>query len=63
MVGDVLFQNSIGRYDLPGGNLPRLMESIHQKLLTLPEDTIVYSGHGPSTTIGRETALNPFLQG
>ena len=63
MVGDVLFQDSIGRYDLPGGNLPLLMESIHQKLLTLPEHTVVYAGHGPSTTIGREKALNPFLQG
>ena len=61
MAGDVLFRESIGRYDLPGGNLPTLMESIHQKLLPLPVDTVVYSGHGPPTTIGHERMYNPFL--
>ena len=62
MVGDVLFMNSIGRTDLLGGNLPLLMQSIHQKLFPLPDDTIVYSGHGPVTTIGQEKQFNPFLQ-
>jgi len=62
MVGDVLFENSIGRYDLPGGNLAVLMQSIYQKLLTLPDDTVVYAGHGPATTIARERLYNPFLQ-
>jgi len=61
MVGDVLFQDSIGRYDLPGGDLPLLMASIHQKLLTLPDEKVIYPGHGPATTIGREKISNPFL--
>lgn len=61
--GDVLFQNSIGRtLGLPQTSLPQLMASIFQKLLLLPDDTIVYPGHGPATTIGRERAHNPFLQ-
>lgn len=60
--GDVLFQDSIGRTDLPGGDRGVLMKSIFQKLLTLPHETIVYSGHGPSTTIGHECMQNPFLQ-
>ena len=62
LVGDVLFMDSIGRYDLFGGNLAVLMKSIHQELLTLPDETVVYAGHGPTTTIGRERAHNPFLQ-
>ncbi len=61
--GDVLFEGSIGRTDLPGGNYHQLIESIHTKLLTLPDDTVVYTGHGPSTTIGAERRMNPFLQG
>lgn len=59
--GDVLFQNSIGRSDLPGGNFETLLNSIHTRLLTLPDDTVVYSGHGPATSIGAERRHNPFL--
>jgi len=59
--GDVLFAGSIGRTDLPGGSYEQLMESIKTKLLPLPDDTVVYCGHGPTTTIGRERATNPFL--
>ena len=59
--GDVLFSGSIGRTDLPGGNYRQLLESIRTKLLVLPDDTIVYSGHGPDTTIGTERRTNPFL--
>ncbi|MHC0035924.1 MBL fold metallo-hydrolase [Pseudoneobacillus sp. C159] len=61
--GDALFQGSIGRTDLPGGNHKQLMESIHKKLLTLPEDTLVLSGHGPETIIEDEMDANPFLNG
>lgn len=61
--GDALFQGSIGRTDLPGGNHSQLIKSIHDKLLTLPEDTYVLSGHGPVTTIGDEMDSNPFLNG
>jgi glyoxylase-like metal-dependent hydrolase (beta-lactamase superfamily II) len=59
--GDTLFSGSIGRTDLPGGNLETLIASIREKLLTLPEDTLVYPGHGPSSTIGDERSSNPFL--
>ena len=58
--GDVLFQQSIGRTDLPGGNFETLIQSINNKFFPLPDDTVVYSGHGPSTTIGHEKAHNPF---
>lgn len=62
--GDVLFMNSIGRTEgLPRTSLPQLMESIFQTLLPLPDDTTVYPGHGPATTIGRERTANPFLLG
>lgn len=61
--GDVLFMGSIGRTDLLGGDYDLLINSIRTKLLTLPDETVVYSGHGPATTIGRERATNPFLQG
>ena len=61
--GDVLFQGSIGRTDLWEGSFPTLIESIKTKLLTLPDDTVVYSGHGPATTIGEERRTNPFLTG
>ena len=61
-VGDCLFMDSIGRTDLPGGNYTQLMKSIQDKLLTLDDSTIVYPGHGPATTIGRERKNNPFLQ-
>lgn len=59
--GDVLFQGSIGRTDLPGGDYELLMASIRDKLLPLPDDTAVFSGHGPATTIGDERRTNPFL--
>lgn len=62
LVGDVLFQSSIGRTDLAGGNYNELIESIKQKLLILPPNTIVYSGHGPSTTIQEEMHSNVYLQ-
>lgn len=61
-VGDTLFQGGIGRTDLPGGDYGTLMRSIRDQLLTLPDDTIVYPGHGDPTTIGEEKQLNPFLQ-
>jgi len=59
--GDVLFQGSIGRVDLPGGSMDVLMESIFQKLIPLGDDVVVWPGHGPSTTIGQEKQRNPFL--
>jgi len=61
--GDALFKGSIGRTDLPGGNHQQLLNSIHEKLLVLPEETIVLPGHGASTTIGQEMDSNPFLNG
>ena len=60
--GDVLFNGSIGRTDLPGGDFDTLIESIKTKLMTLQDETIVYCGHGPSTSIRRERLSNPFLQ-
>jgi len=59
--GDALFAGSVGRSDLPGGDPEQLIGSIKSKLLVLPDETVVYPGHGPGTTIGREKALNPFL--
>ena len=59
--GDVLFKGSIGRTDLPGGDFETLINSIKQKLFVLPDTTVVYSGHGSSTTIGNEKKTNPFL--
>lgn len=61
LTGDTLFQGSIGRTDLPGGNHRQLIDSIRRQLLSLPPDTVVYPGHGPATTIGREKASNPYL--
>jgi len=61
VVGDVLFYGSIGRTDLPGGNYDTLISGIKTKLLTLPEDVKVYSGHGPETSVGVEKWSNPFL--
>jgi len=59
--GDTLFNHSIGRSDLPGGNHSHLMESIHSKLLVLDDNTTVYPGHGDKTTIAAERNGNPFL--
>lgn len=59
-VGDTLFAGSIGRTDLPGGDSATIMQSLH-KLLNIPDETIVYSGHGPETTIGHEKKTNPYL--
>lgn len=61
--GDVLFSGSVGRTDLPGGDAATLLASIEREFLTLPDSTIVHSGHGPDTTIGVERATNPFLTG
>lgn len=61
-VGDTLFAGSIGRTDLPGGDMPTLLRSIQDVLFTYPDDSIVYSGHGEPTTIGRERRTNPFLR-
>lgn len=63
IVGDALFLESIGRTDLPGCNHEQLLQSIRSQLFTLPDQTIVYSGHGPQTTIGHEKKHNPFLNG
>jgi hydroxyacylglutathione hydrolase len=60
-VGDVVFHGSIGRTDLPGGDLKTLMKSIRREILTLPDDTVLYSGHGPPTTVATERVGNPFL--
>lgn len=61
ITGDVLFKGSIGRTDLPGGDYDQLMQSIYKKLMTLPPETEVFPGHGPSTTIHEEALSNPFL--
>ena len=62
LAGDTLFAGSVGRTDLPGGNSTKLLRSIHERLLTLPDDVTVIPGHGPRTTISSERASNPFLQ-
>lgn len=61
VVGDGLFAGSIGRTDLPGGSQEQLVNGIKQKLMVLPDETVVHPGHGPATTIGREKLHNPFL--
>ena len=61
IVGDTLFAGSIGRTDLPGGDTATLLRSIREVLLSFPDDTVVYSGHGQPTTVGRERRTNPFL--
>ncbi len=61
--GDVLFNGSIGRTDLPGGDYDTLIRSVTEKLMVLPDETVVYPGHGPETTIGEEKRSNPFLRG
>lgn len=60
-VGDVVFMGSIGRTDLPGGDYQQLMRSIREHVLALPDETILYTGHGPDTTVGHERVSNPFL--
>jgi hydroxyacylglutathione hydrolase len=62
IAGDALFAGSVGRTDLPGGNSATLLNAIQTRLMTLPDDTIVYPGHGSSTTIGHERRTNPFLK-
>jgi glyoxylase-like metal-dependent hydrolase (beta-lactamase superfamily II) len=61
IAGDTLFAGSIGRTDLPGGSFQKIMSSLHQRVLALPDETIVVPGHGPLTTIGEERESNPFL--
>lgn len=61
LVGDVIFQRGIGRTDLPGGDLQTLMRSIREEILTLPDETVLYNGHGAPTTVGEEREGNPFL--
>lgn len=61
-VGDTLFADSIGRTDFPGGSMTQLITGIREKLLTLPDETVVYPGHGPTTTIAHEKAYNPFFR-
>jgi glyoxylase-like metal-dependent hydrolase (beta-lactamase superfamily II) len=61
VAGDTLFQGSIGRTDLPGGDGRQILRSIHEKLMVLPEETVVIPGHGENTTVGREKEENPFL--
>jgi hydroxyacylglutathione hydrolase len=62
IAGDTLFAGSIGRTDLPGGSFEKIISSLHEKVLALPDDTVVIPGHGPLTTIGEERESNPFLQ-
>ncbi len=62
-VGDCVFAGSVGRVDLPGGDGPTLLRSIRERILSLPEDTILWSGHGGETSVGREARTNPFLTG
>jgi len=63
IAGDTLFAGSIGRTDLPGGSYEKIIYSLHDRVLALPDETIVIPGHGPLTTIGEERESNPFLQG
>lgn len=63
LCGDILFAGSVGRTDLPGGDGPLLIKGIREKLMTLPDTTVCWSGHGGRTTIGREKRLNPFING
>jgi glyoxylase-like metal-dependent hydrolase (beta-lactamase superfamily II) len=60
-VGDVIFESGVGRVDLPGGDWATLLRSIDEQILSLPDETRLFAGHGPPTTVGRERATNPFL--
>jgi glyoxylase-like metal-dependent hydrolase (beta-lactamase superfamily II) len=62
VAGDTLFRDSIGRTDLPGGDGQQILRSIHDKLMPLPDETVVIPGHGEITTIGREKQFNPFCR-
>jgi glyoxylase-like metal-dependent hydrolase (beta-lactamase superfamily II) len=62
LCGDVIFQGSIGRTDLPGGDFDTLINSIQSQVMNLPDDTVLLSGHGPQTTVGQERKYNPFVQ-
>jgi glyoxylase-like metal-dependent hydrolase (beta-lactamase superfamily II) len=62
IAGDTLFAGSIGRTDLPGGSMDKILRSLHTQVMALPDDTEVVPGHGPLTTIGEEREMNPFLQ-
>ena len=62
-VGDLIFKSSVGRTDLPGGDFDKLAESIQNAIFTLPEETVLYPGHGPSTTVGAEKRSNPYVRG
>jgi glyoxylase-like metal-dependent hydrolase (beta-lactamase superfamily II) len=61
LVGDVVFEGSIGRTDLPGGSFETLMASIQREILSLPDETTLFPGHGPTTSVGQERKTNPFL--
>jgi glyoxylase-like metal-dependent hydrolase (beta-lactamase superfamily II) len=61
IAGDTLFAGSIGRTDLPGGSMQKIIDSLQEKVLALPDETVVVPGHGPLTTIGQERESNPFL--
>jgi hydroxyacylglutathione hydrolase len=63
IVGDLIFSGSVGRTDLPGGSFETLLNSIRKHILTLPDETVLYPGHGPGTTVGRERKTNPFITG
>jgi glyoxylase-like metal-dependent hydrolase (beta-lactamase superfamily II) len=62
-VGDALFNGSIGRTDFPGGDLEQLEKSIRDQIYTLPENTVVFPGHGPKTTVAHERSTNPYVRG
>ncbi len=62
-VGDALFNGSIGRTDLPGGNFDQLEQAIREQIYTLPDTTVVYPGHGPKTTVAQERTNNPYVSG
>ena len=62
-VGDLIFEGSIGRTDLPGGSLDELLRAVREKIFTLPGETILFPGHGPATTVGDEMRGNPFFTG